>query len=168
MSFSHIWEIIIKTNTLNFIVFFGLILLILKKIKLSKKISNLQENIQNEVEASDKEKENSQKALEKAQFDIEQVPKVVEKIINSARTTADKMSENIVSAGQNQVTIIENNAKRAIENDLKKTEKKLADISAIKAIAAAENNLIRSLEQNPSLNEIFIDEAIDKLEAVEI
>ena len=78
---AHLWNYIVETNTLNFIVLAIILLFAFKKINLPEMISKLQQNIENAVNESTLAKTKSQEALKIAEEKMENVDKEVENIV---------------------------------------------------------------------------------------
>lgn len=166
--FSNIWNIIVKTNTLNFIVFALIIFFICKKIDLPKIISDLQKKIKDDVEKSKAAKNESDNNLQKAKRKIENIEKEIETIISDSTTTAQTMAENIIKKAQTQIDLIEYNAKKVMKNDTDKTKRKLSKYAADASLNMLKNKLSQNLQSNKNLHQSFIDAAIDELEGLEI
>ena len=165
-SLSHIWHIIVETNTLNFIVFLGIIVFICAKINLPEIISKIQKKVEKEVKESESAKSDSENNLKTAKNKMEKVPKEVEQIITDAENTAKVMSEQILEQGREEIEIIENNTKKILENDILKTKRNLLGSTAKESIALLEKNINQKLSENKELHQKYIDEAINELEGI--
>ena len=62
---AEIWQLLIKSNTINFLIVLGIIIFLVAKLNISSKIDALRNEIKNFVDASVQEKENAQKELDK-------------------------------------------------------------------------------------------------------
>ena len=158
-----IWNIILETNTLNFVVFLGIIIFICAKINLPKMISELQKKTEKSVNDSKKAKSDSEQNLKNAQSQMKKLPQEVENIISDAKQTAMIMSEQITEQGKAQIEIIENNAQKVIENDIAKTKRNLTNYTAKASLELLENNIKIKLYKDKNLHQKYIDEAIDML-----
>ena len=164
----NIWKTIVETNTFNFVVFALIILFIVKKINLSKIISDMRDKTENSVNSSKEEKNKSEKNLKSAQKKMSTVEKEVETIISDSKKTAGQIAKNIVSKAQDQIDVIESNAKKVMKDALLKTNIKLSGYAAKTSLNIMENNLKQNLANNKDLHNQFINEAIDELEKMEI
>lgn len=168
MNFTHILEIIVKSNAFNFIVLAGILLFVLRKINLPEILSKLQKNIENKVNDSTLAKTESEVTLKSAEEKMENVEKDIEKLVKDTKKTAKIISENIMSEAKEKIEIIENNAKRVVENDTNKTYTVLSNLTAKTSITLLRENLKANLKNDENLHNIFIDEAIDELEGIKI
>ena len=166
--FSQIADVILKSNTFNFIVFSILIALILKKIDFSALVEKLRKKAEDEVNSSSKAKKDSQTALINAEKKIEKADKDVEKIIEDSESTAAVMASNIISGANGPIEIIRNNAQKVITNDIYKTRKKLSDFTIKESIKLAEENIKDKLKNDETLHQKYIDEAINELEGINL
>ena len=165
---SKIFNIILETNTLNFLVFAGLIWFICKKINLAGLIAELQKNTETEVNNSTKVKEDSQTALSKAEEKMKNVGNDVNEIIKKSESTAKTIAENIVKSSKGQTDIIENNAQKALANDIFKTKRSLNEFAVKESIKMTKAEIKKRLLENKSLHQKYIDEAINELEEMNL
>ena len=165
---AHLWNYIVETNTLNFIVLAIILLFAFKKINLPEMISKLQQNIENAVNESNLAKTKSQEALKIAEEKMENVDKEVENIIEDTQKTAQIVSKNIISQADEQIKTIDNNKNKAIENETNKTKRTLSDIVAKTSVTLLRKNLENKLKEDKNLHQVFIDEAITELEGLNI
>lgn len=163
---SKIFNIILESNTFNFLVFAGLIWLICKKINLSGMVTSLQKKTENEVNNSINIKKDSQDALAKAESKMETVEKNTDEIIKKSEKTAKTIAENIVFSSKGQIEIIENNAKKSFENDIYKTKRSLNEFTVKKSIELTKAKIENSLTKDKALHQKYIDEALNELENI--
>ena len=160
------FHIILESNTFNFLIFTGLILLIFKKINLGKIITDLQQKTETEVNNSVQIKKDSQATLTKAENKIKNVKNDIEGIIQKSEKTAKTIAENIIKSSKNQIEIIENNAQKTLENDICKSKRELNEFTVKKSIELTRANIKTKLEENNSLHQKYIDEALNELEGI--
>lgn len=163
---SNIWNIILQSNTFNFLIFILILGLIFKKIKLKNKIINLQQQKENEVNSAKKAKKDSQSSLIKAESKMQTVGEDMEKIINDSKYTAEIMANNIISSANSQIETINKNAKKIIDNNEYKVKKSLSDFVIKKSLEQAKTDIKNQTDKNADLHQKYIDEAITKLEDI--
>lgn len=168
MNLSAIWETILKTNTFNFIIFLGIIIFVAAKINLPKMIFSLQEKIEKKVTDATTAKKDSEINYKNAESKLENIDNEIEDIISEAKKTAENLKERINEKALAQIEIIEKNTQKMLDNETYKLRKSLSDTTSKASLVLVENNLKRNLETNPALHQSFIDEAIDKIETLEI
>lgn len=164
----NLWEILVESNTFNFIILALIFVFVFKKLNIAKKFDELQEAIEIEVKESDKLKQESEENLSAAQKSLDSVGSEVEKIVSEAEKTAEIMAGQIVAQAVPQIEIIKNNAQKVIENDIRKTKTTLSFNVANASLKLSEQKLKDKLNNNENLHQIFIDEAISELEGLNI
>ena len=160
------WKIIIESNLLNFLVLLGIFWFIFSKIKIGNIFSSLQKNIENEVNNSVETKKISENKLQEAQNLMAKTEDDVQNIISDSENSAKIMSENIIKQADEQIKIIENNAKKVIENDIQKTKRSLTKQTAKASIDMLLNKIKRNLDEYSDLHQKYIDDAINKLDSL--
>ena len=163
---SKIFNIILESNTFNFLIFVGLVWLICKKINLGAMLSELQKQTETEVNHSTKIKKDSQNMLVKAENMMKNVENDVDEIIKKSEMTAKTIGENIVSSAKGQIDIIESNALKARKNDIYKTKRILGEFTVKKSIEMTRAGIEKRLEENKFLHQKYIDEALNELEGI--
>ena len=158
------WKIIAESNLLNFLVLIGIFWFVFSKIKIGNVFSSMQKNIENEVNKSVDSKKNSENKLQEAQNLMARTDDDVQNIISDSQNSAEIMAENIIKQANEQIEIIENNAKKVIENDIQKTKRILTKETAKESINYLENKIKRNLDENSNLHQKYIDDAINKLD----
>ena len=165
---SKIFNIVLESNTFNFLVFIGLLWLICRKIKIDNFISGLQKKIEDEVNNSKMIKKDSQATLNKAENKIENIENDVDEIIKKSKKTAKTIAENIVKSSKSQIDIIENNAQKAHTNDIYKAKRNLNEFAVKESIKITKADIKKRLSENNSLHQKYIDEALNELEGINI
>ena len=161
---TEIWNIIVKSNTLNFLILIGLFGYIFYKINIGKLFINLQKNIQNEVDKSVSAKNESEIKFKDAKNKLDNIEKEISKIIENAQLSGENLSKNIISQADDEIKIIENNTKKIIENDYEKTKRDLIQTVARESLHKSVEKIKTDLLENNNLHQKFIDEAIEKID----
>src|SRR5574344_673310 len=84
----RLWNYVVKSNLLNFIIFAAIIIYLMKKIDIKSAIKSLQDSIVLLIENTKKNKENSIDALEKAQDSVKNLDEDVKEIRHDAEKSA--------------------------------------------------------------------------------
>lgn len=161
---THIWNIIVKSNTFNFIIFVLILAWIFKKIDVKGMISSLQIKILEMIEAAKKTKEEAKGQLLNAEKAVENLGQELKVIIDDATRSAEIVSEKILSEAEKQIANIENNAKKVIEAEEKLLIAKLTQSTSKASVEAAKSHITNVLRQAPTLHEKYIDESINELD----
>lgn len=161
---SKFWNIIIESNTFNFIFFVLIIGFVLKKINIGALISSLQQKIVKILDDVKKDKENAHNELIQAEKTVENLGNELKVIVDDAEKSAKVISEKILTEAKKQVEDIELNAKKIIDAEEKLLISKLAKHTSNASVEAATAHVKNVLEQTPTLHEKYINESIDELD----
>ncbi len=161
-------DIILKSNTLNFLIVVLVLSFIFYKLNLKQKLENLQKDIKEYVDNSTDEKELAQKELLKSQADIEKLPADINKIKKDTDNSLKNLENKVYNETEEQKQDIANNAQRLLNLETKKFYSKLINILSEKSVDLAKENAIEQLNQNKDLHKIYIDEAINELDKINL
>lgn len=163
---THIWNLIVESNTFNFIIFVICFAFIFKKINLSGIIGSLQEKIVKVLNEVEKDKKEALEKLASAEKEVENLGAELETILNEAKNSAEVIGKKILSEAEKQLQNIEQNAKKVIEAEEKMIISTLTKETSKASVAAAKNHIQNVLVQTPTLHEKYIDECIEELDKV--
>lgn len=161
---SKIWNIIVESNTFNFIVFALIFVWILKKINIKEIINSLQQKIIKIIDEAKKEHEDAQNELLNAEKAVENLGVELKNIVDDAHKSAEVIGEKILNEAKKQIASIESNAKKVIEAEEKLLISKLTKSTSQASIETAKLHIKNVLEQTPTLHEKYINESIDELD----
>ena len=165
---AQFWNVIVESNTLNFVVFVLILAYLCKKIDVNKIIENLQAKIQQMVEASKEAKEVAIKDLAKAEDSVKNVATEVETILSDAKATASKMSEKIAEDAKLQAESIGKNAKKIIDAEEKIIYNLLMKKASKASLEVAKSHIKDTLRNNEAFQDKYINESIDKLDGLNL
>lgn len=161
---SKIWNIIVESNTFNFIIFLALFALIFKKINVKGLINSIQEKIVKVIEDVKNEKEIALNLLKSAESEVANLDNELKEIVVDAEKSAEVIGHKIMSEAQKQLESIESNALKVIEAEEKLLVSQLSKKTSTESIQAAKSHIEKTLGETPSLHEKFINESIDELD----
>lgn len=161
---TRIWNVIVESNTFNFIVFVAIIALILKKININGIITSLQEKIIKILDEAKKEREIAKEKLLNAEKAVGNLGNELKILVNEAEKSAETISKKIISEAEKQLTDIETNAKKVIEAEEKFLISKLTKSVSKASVETAKSHIQNVLEQTPSLHEKYINDSIKELD----
>ena len=165
---AHLWNIVIHSNTFNFVIFVLVLAYICKKIDISTIIAKLQEKIKQMIEDSDKAKDDAHKNLSEAEDKVKHVKEEVDTILQDASSTANKLSEKISEDTQKQVESIKKNTEKVIEAEEKVIYTSLMKKASLASLQTAEKHIKDVLVNNEALHDKYINESIDELDGLNI
>lgn len=161
-----IWDIIVESNTFNFVIFIVLLGLIMKKVNAAGAISSLQQKIVKIIDEAKQEKADALNALNQAEKAVENLSTELKEIVDDAQKSANVLGEKILNEAKKQVEDIENNAKKVIEAEEKLLISKLAKQTSQQSVEAAKSHITNVLNETPTLHEKYINESIDELDGL--
>lgn len=161
---SHIWNIIVESNTFNFIIFIALFGLIFKKINIKGIIDSLHMKVVKILDDAKKEKEEAENKLLQAEKAIENLSEELGVIVEDAKKSAEVIGNKILTEAQKQIENIEANAVKVIDAEEKLLVSNLTKTTSKASVEMAKSHIEKVLEQTPSLHEKYINESIEELD----
>lgn len=161
---SRIWNIIVESNTFNFIIFALIFVWIFKKIDIKSIIHSLQQKIIKMLDEVKKEHEDAKNELFNAEKAVENLGEELKIIVDDATKSAKVIGEKILTEAKKQIESIESNAKKVIDAEEKLLISNLTKNTSQASVEAAKSHIKTVLEQTPTLHEKYINESIDELE----
>lgn len=161
---SKIWNIIVESNTFNFILFAAIIVLIFHKINVKGIIDSLHSKIIEMIETTKKNKEAALEELINIEKSVAKLPEELNAIIEEANQSATAIGKKIFEDAQKQVESIINNAQKVIVAEEKFLMSKLTNKTCKVSVDIAKSNIQNTLINNPELHEQYINESIEELD----
>lgn len=161
---SEIWNIIVQSNTFNFVLFVLILAWVAKKIDVGQIISSLQAKIIKLIDDVKREHEAAKNELLNAEKAVENLPTELKEIIQDAEKSADVISKKIMTEAEKQLESINNNAQKVIDAEEKLLISTLTKNTSKASIEAAKSHIQNTLTEAPSLHEKYINESIDELD----
>ena len=161
-------DILLKSNTLNFIIVAAVIVFAAIKLNIKEKLENIKNEIKDYVDTSTNEKELAEKELIKAKASVDKLPSDIREIKNDTEKSVKNLELKVQDEIADRKKDIDNNAKRLLNLETKKFQSKLINILSIKSIELAKNNAIEQLKGNNELHNFYINEAIEELDKINL
>lgn len=161
---THIWNVFVKSNTLNFVVFLLIFAWIFKKVGIKSMVSSLQHKVVKLLDEAKNEKDEADNLLIQAEQALEKLPEQLGEIIQDATKSADIISNKILNEAKKQVENIELNATKVIAAEEKLLIAKLTKNTSQASVEIAKSHIESVLEEAPGLHEKYINESIDDLD----
>lgn len=161
---SHIWQVIVYSNTFNFVVFVAILVWIFKKINISAIVDNLRQKIIELIEAARKAKEDAQIQLKEAEKSVENLPQELKTILEDADKSAKTIEQKLLDEAKQQVESIESNAQKTIKAEEKVIKSNLISKTSKASVELAKSHVKSVLVKNPELHEKYINASIDELD----
>lgn len=163
-----IWNIIVHSNTFNFIVMLMILGWIIKKANLGEVLEGLKNKVIDSIEKSKLEKENAYISLSNAQKEVEHLDEEIKNRISQAEKHAQTVAQRIFDETDNKVKQIEENIQRVIEAEEKTISSRLTGKAAKASVELAKNHIKNLLAQNPQLHDKYINESINDIDRIKI
>ncbi len=162
----EIWNLIVKSNTFNFIILLIVLIFLLQKMRISSVLENLKNKIIEKIEMSKKEQEKAEIELSKAQKSIENLDIEIQQSVELTKKNIEGAVTQTLDNAQRQAEKILDNVKTTIENEEKQISSKVLENSTKQALISAKNKIVEKLKSNPELHSKYIDEAIENIDKV--
>lgn len=165
---TDIWQIIVQSNTFNFIIVFAVMVYIAVKLDVKSKIETLRAEIRTYVDKSSEEKMSAEKSLNEINEKIKHLPDEIEDIKNSAQNNIKGISQRIEFEIEDKKKDIENNANRILNLEIKTFKEKLTGRLSQVSIDLSRKNAIEQLQNNRELHNKYIYDAINELDRIDL
>ena len=166
--FLEIWDLIVRSNTFNFVLLLAIFYFIFKKINISQVIEKLQQDIINTIENVKNNKRQADEKLAKAKDSVKNLDKDIEMQMEQANANAKAIADTIFNNTQKRIDTIKTNVDKSITTEEKSLSAKLTEKAAHAAVALAKNHIINTLKDRPDLHDKYIDESIQELDRIQL
>lgn len=160
----EIWNLIVKTNTFNFIIFIVIFAIIIKYAKVGNLIAGLQNRVKQAIKDSDNAKEQSVKCLNSAKSKANMVGAEIKVILDEADLTAMRLGRKILADAKIQTNAIHNNADKIVEAEGKRLIYELSQGTALASVELAKRHIERTLMEKPQYHAKFIEDSINEID----
>ncbi len=162
----NFWNLIVESNTFNFVVLILIFAILFKKINLADTIDKIRLDIVNTIDNAKKEQSDAKTKLAGAQKAIEHIDEDIKDRLNEASKRAEGISKQIFENTDAQVKLIEKNIERVITAEEKTLSAQMSSKTLQTSVALAQEQIKHMLENNPELHNRYIDESIDNIDKV--
>lgn len=162
------WNIIVQSNTFNFLIFIGLFALLFKKINFGAMMDSLQAKVMVLIEDAKRAKDDSINELKKTQEVSSKVPMEVKNILDNAEVTADRLGKRILEDAEKQVNSIYKNTDGVVESEGQKIISTLSKKTALASLELAKAHIVKTLQVKPQYHAKFIEDSINELDGFNI
>ena len=160
----EIWNLIVKTNTFNFIIFVAIFAVIIKYAKVGQLIEGLRKKVVQTIDSSDEAKEQSLKELEDSKRKANMVGSEIKVILDEADLTAMRLDRKIMADASVQAEAIQNNAAKLVDSEGKHVISELSQNTALASVELAKRHIQRTLKEKPHYHAKFIEDSINEID----
>ena len=165
---AEFWDLIVRSNTFNFIVLLVILAIIYQKLNISSAIEKMKSDIAAFLENSKKEREASEKHLTDTKKSVEHLDEEIKETLEKSKVLAQNVFDEIQSMAQKSVEKIEANVDKIIDNETRKINTQLSRTTASSAVALATAKLKERFEKDHALHEKHINDAIETLNRIKL
>ena len=165
---AEFWDLIVRSNTFNFIVLLVILAIIYQKLNISSAIEKMKSDIAAFLENSKKEREASEKYLIETKKSVEHLDEEIKETLEKSKVLAQNVFDEIQSMAQKSVEKIEANVDKIIDNETRKINTQLSRTTASSAVALATAKLKERFEKDHALHEKHINDAIETLNRIKL
>ena len=162
------WNLILESNLINFIVVFVIMAFIIKKINVGDKIENVRKTIKSYVDESSNEKAAAEKELSQIQAKIEHLQDDIKDIEATAQNNIKGFENKIQEEIYEKKKDIDKNAERILNLETKNFKDKLSSVLSEASINLARKNAIEQLKNNRELHNKYINEALEGIDKINL
>lgn len=160
----QIWELIVKSNTFNFLILFFMFIFAYKFFNVSKIIEDAKAKIKEEIDKSDNLKEESIQKLDEAKTFVSNVEAEVKEIMGNGEKNIELMKEKINQDCLKEIENIKENSDKILKSTQKEIVSNLSQNAIIASFEVVKNHLIKTLKQKPEYHQKFINESIKEID----
>lgn len=164
----NFWKLIVESNTFNFIVLLVILVIVMQKLKVSEAAAKLKDNIVNAIENAKNAKEKAKTYYDDAKSKIEHIEDEVSERLALATRQAENVADSISENTSRKVTQIEHNVEKVVEAEKKTLITELTEKTTKSSIILAEKYIKLRLDNEPELQDKYIEEGIEELDKVNI
>ncbi len=163
-----VWNLILESNTFNFIVLVIIIAFLMKKVNAGTALENIKNTIIKRLNDSKAEREKALSELKTAEKAVENLDNEIKEHYDLTAKNVDGVIKQTEANTENQIAHIAKNAENAIENEEKQISAQILKNTAEKALLTAKDIIAAKLKEHPELHEKYINEAIEDIDKVKI
>ena len=160
---NNIFNLLLHSNTFNFIIFLAIIITICKLVDIPSVIENMCKNIKNKIEESDNAHKQAKDKKAQAIKSSANMENEIAGINIAANNKTQTLKEEIEKDTKNKIQNIHNNTTRIIDSEEKFTTSALISNIGIKSVETAKSLIIDEINKNKNLHSKFIDDSIEEL-----
>lgn len=168
MEMNAVIDYIARTNLFNFIIFAGIIIFLVKKLKVNAKMENSVVEINKTIENSETAKSESETKLSAIEESMTHLADEVDAIIAESDERAELVGAKIIDGAEKAVLVVKDNTEKALENSRMLLKNDLIRRASLASVEIAKAHILEELSKNVDLHNKLIDESIDAIEGVEL
>ena len=159
-----IFEQILHTNLINFIIVLSLLVLISKKINLGSLIDKMATDVQNKIEKSTADATDAIKQYKETKKSVQDTPKIQEEILESAQRSASKLKAKIEQKANEREKEIQYKVEMFFKSQKEKSKRMTIKEIYLACVDLAQEEIIKRLDEK--MHKKLINNSIEELESI--
>lgn len=159
------FEKLLETNLINFLIMFWLLGLIFKKAKLGELISKMAQDVKKRIDESAKKAADAVHAFEETKAGALRIASTQEKIITDAKNTASAMEKNIQHEARKCEAELEQSFRGVVESLGSKAKEETLSKIYKACVALAGDEVMKNLDEQTHKH--LIEQGIDEISKME-
>lgn len=160
---TDIFNLILHSNTFNFVIFLSIIIIICKLVDIPMLIENMCEKIKTRINDSDNAQKQASDKKAQALKSIENTTEEIADINTNAKEKTKTLKNQIKNDTEIKIQNIHNNTAKIIDSEEKLTTSALISNIGLKSLETAKTHIIKEIENDKELHSKFIDDSIEEL-----
>ena len=160
----ELWNLIVESNTFNFIMMLVILIAVSYFAHLSEKLDSAVESVKDTIDKSQSAKDASFNELAQTKETCKNIQNEIKEILSQGEKSANLLSQKIEQEAQIQLNSINNNTQKTILREQKETITALSKETVLESIEIAKEHIVNMLQKNPRYHQVFIEESIEKLD----
>lgn len=167
-NFSEILNYIGRTNLFNFIIFFSIIVFLIKKMDVAGKLEAAKDDISKNIEHSKTVKIDSESVLKEVEDSVAHLEDEIDSIIKKSEENARLVGDKIIEDAHGLVANMRDGVNKAAEARAALLKNDILSRALNASIEVAKDHIMSELRNNPDLHYKLIDESVDALSGVSL
>lgn len=163
---NNLMQTLIQSNTLNLLVVLAVLVLVVLKLNIGKNLETSKDEIKSFVNESENEKSDAEKRLSNIQEKIKKLPSEIKSIEKATKNNIESLEKKSLENIEEKKADIDNNVNRIMNLETKKFKSKLTALISEASVNLARDNALKQLEDNRSMHDKYINDAIDEIDGM--
>lgn len=165
---SEFWNLILESNTFNFVILLLIIWIIAVKADLPDKIEKLKFNVAAAIEHAKLERKQAERSLSVAKKELKEANIEAQNKIDTANINAKGFYDDIIANASAQISNLNDMAVRIAKSQESKASSALLSDTVLSAFMKAEKDVVNILESDFDMQIKLIEESIKSLEEMNL
>ncbi len=164
--FLEIWNWLMSTNILNFVVMVALLYYISVKFDFSGKLEEARQKVVDSIRASEAEKKFMEEEFEKKAKAVSHIDEEIYEALDIAEKSANALGKKMLEDARIITRGIITSTQKRIDAKMSLLQAELIKKTALAAVEIAKQNICQELKEHSELHDKFIYESLNALDEV--